>query len=212
MKLMIDDKHRSMPWAEVDTVVFDVGNVLLSFEPRRVLEEYVPEAPELYDDLTLHIFKSPYWCMQDRGSATPQEVTDAMVLSCPNLEPYIRRVMAHWVEMKHVIDEGVEALRMCKAHGKKLVVLSNYGDEAFSIVDAKYDFFRLFDGMVISSRVHMVKPEPAIYAEVIRRFSLDPARTLFIDDSMANIEAALEAGWQGLCFNAPGKLRAFIGA
>lgn len=208
--MMIDDKYARMPWDEIDAVVFDVGNVLLSFDPAGILKDLVPEVPELHPLLLQKIFHSPYWCMRDHGIISEQEAEDAMIAGDERIAPYVRRVMNGWIEMKDVLPEGLAALNACKAHGKKLYVLSNYADEPFAHVDAKYDFFRLFDGKVISSRVKLVKPDPAIFTHVIHSFGLTPARTLFIDDSPANIESALAMGWQGFCVNAPGKLAAFF--
>jgi HAD superfamily hydrolase (TIGR01509 family) len=104
----------------------------------------------------------------------------------------------------------VEALKTCKAHGVKLYALTNYADKEFAYACKKHDFFSLFDDYVVSGRLHMVKPGFDIYKHLIDRFGLDPARTLFIDDSPANIEGALECGWQGICYNRGGKLQDFF--
>ena len=96
------------------------------------------------------------------------------------------------------------------AHGKRVFVLSNYQREAFDRVEREYPFFALFEGRVVSAREGMIKPNADIYECLTQRYGLDPARTLFIDDTAANIEAALHLGWQGFCLNAPGKLSAFI--
>ncbi len=209
IRLMIDDLYSSMPWDKFDAVVFDVGNVLLTWTPEEQLNRLIPEQPDLHAELTVRIFKSPYWCMRDRGSASVEEVIDAMSANAPELEPYVRRVMTRWNDLP-VIQEGVAALKACKSHGMKLYALTNYADKEFAYACQKHDFFSLFDDYVVSGRLHMVKPGRQIYDHLINKFSLDPARTLFIDDSPANIEAALDAGWQGLCFNQPGKLARFF--
>ena len=105
----------------------------------------------------------------------------------------------------------METLRLCKAKGKRCLILSNYRAESFRQIEEKFDFFRLADGMVISSRVHLLKPTAEIYHYLLDHFRLDGNRTLFIDDAPANIEGALRCGIQGLCFNAPGKLKRFFG-
>ena len=207
--LTIDDRCSSIPWDEIDQVVFDVGNVLLTFSPQRILEEYASDVPELHSALMQAIFRSPYWPMMDRGVVDLEQATELMITGHKDLEPYIRPVMHNWVQMKDVITEGVDALRLCKAKGKKAYVLSNYGT-AFDIVEQKYDFFRLFDGLAVSYRLKMIKPDPAIYRYVIDTWHLTPARTLFIDDSPANIETAIVSGWQGFCFDRPGKLKHFL--
>ena len=184
--------------------------MLLSFQPAEILRELVPEVPQLHPLLTAKIFHSPYWVMMDHGLMNLAEATEAMIGPDKALEEPIRRVMGGWVEMKHVLPEGLEALEMCRAHGKRTYVLSNYGDDAFRIVDEKYDFFRLFDGKIISSRVKLIKPDRAIYDLLTDTFRLERSRTLFLDDAPANIETALHVGWQGFCVNRPGKLHAFL--
>ncbi|MDD6049908.1 MAG: HAD family phosphatase [Clostridiales bacterium] len=210
LRLMIDDQYPFMPWDKIDAVVFDVGNVLLSWTPQEQLSRIIPERPDLHAELTTRIFKSPYWCMRDRGSATVEEVIAGMSATAPELETYIRRVMKEWIDLP-VIPEGVHALKACQAHGVKRYALTNFADEEFAIACKKYDLFDLFDDFVVSGRLHMVKPCREIYDHLIDKFALTPARTLFIDDSPPNIEAALDAGWQGLCYNRAGKLNDFFG-
>ena len=209
MNLMIDDKYASMPWDEIDTVVFDVGNVLLAWTPQEILTRVLPDHPELYEELTNRVFKSPYWVMRDRGSATVEGVIHAMSITAPELEPYIRKILNEWIDIP-AMPEGVEALRTCKAHGKKLYALTNYADKEFAYACEKHDFFALFDGLFVSGREHTIKPGLDIYARMQQRFGFDPACTLFIDDSVMNIEAALESGWQALCYNRAGKLAEFF--
>ena len=209
MNLMIDDKYTTMPWDEIDAVVFDVGNVLLLWSFEELLTRLVPDHPELHEELAVRVFKSPYWCMRDRESATVEEVIAAMSKTAPELEPVIRHILLNWKDIPPV-PEGVEALKACKAHGKKIYALTNYADKEFAYACQKHDFFSLFDDYVVSGREHLVKPGHEIYELLTARFGLDPARTLFIDDSPANIEGALHCGWQGLCFNRKGKLRQFF--
>lgn len=208
---MIDDKYEHMPWDEIDAVVFDVGNVLIRFDPQALLEELVPDAPEMHGRLMTRVFRSPYWCMRDHGIITTEDAIEAMTGRDQAIAPYVRRIMTEWIDLKVTIPEGIEAIRTCKAHGKKVYVLSNYADEPFAFADAKFDFFRLFDGKIISGRVKLEKPEPAIYSCLTHTFDLRPHRTMFIDDSYANIESALAMGWQALLYDRPGKLRDFLG-
>lgn len=210
IRLMIDDMYDTMPWDQFDAVVFDVGNVLLSWKSQELLDMLIPERPDLHGELTIRIFKSPYWCMRDRGSATLEEVIAAMSTGATELEPYIRRVMEGWIDLP-AMPEGVAALKACKAHGVKVYALTNYADKEFAHACATNDFFALFDDYVVSAREHLIKPGHEIYEVLISRYGLDPARTLFIDDTPANIEGALHCGWQGLCYNRPGKLTHFFG-
>ena len=208
---MIDDRCKTMPWDEIDNVVFDVGNVLLTFSPDKILAEVLPGCPEKYPALKHAVFSSPYWVMMDLGAASQEELTALMVSTAPELKEEITAIMQNWVRVKEPIAEGIHALEACHAHGKKLYVLSNYGRHPFETVESHFDFFRLFDGKVVSSHIHLLKPDPAIYRHLTDTFGLEPARTLFIDDNPPNICAAIWAGWQGLCFNRQGKLNRFFG-
>ena len=209
IRLMLNDQYPTMPWDVIDAVVFDVGNVLLSWKGQEILDRLLPERPDLHEELLVRVFRSPYWSMRDRGSATLDEVIDAMSRTAPELEPYVRRIMEGWIDLP-AMEEGVNALKTCKSHGVKLYALTNYADKEFAHACVTHDFFQLFDGFIVSGREHLVKPGLEIYARLIREFDLDPARTLFIDDSPMNIEAALESGWQGICYNKEGLLRDFF--
>lgn len=209
IRLMIDDQYDRMPWDKIDTVVFDVGNVLLSWKAQELLDRIVPERPDLHAELAERVFRSPYWSMRDRGSATVEEVIGAMSLRAPELEPYIRRIMKEWIDLP-AMPEGVETLKICKEHGMELYALTNYADGEFAYACEQHNFFSLFDGLLVSGREHTVKPGLDIYRLLINRFGLNPERTLFIDDSVLNIEAALVSGLQALLYNRDGKLREFF--
>lgn len=210
MHLMLDDQFSAMPWADIDAVVFDVGNVLIAWDCAAILHALLPERPDLHAELTTRVFHSPYWTMRDRDSATREEVIAAMSRTAPELSPYIRRVMEGWNDLPD-IPEGVEALKTCKAHRKKVYALTNYAADEFAHTRCTHAFFDLFDGIIVSGQEKLIKPGLEIYAHLIFRYGLDPKRTLFIDDSPANIEAALESGWQAICYNRAGKLAKFFG-
>lgn len=210
MNRMIDDLYPSMPWDQLDTIVFDVGNVLLDFHPWEIMENLFPGQKELHQKMYERAFISPYWAMMDRGTLTLAEAAVMMAGNDPELLEPMQYLMANWIEMKKTVPEGVEALYAAKAHGKRLIVLSNYNSEGFHYVKEKHEFFNLFDEFAVSADLHMVKPEMEIYKYVEDAFGIDPARTLFIDDNFVNIEAALHRGWQGFCLNMPGKLHTYI--
>ena len=158
-----DDIYETMPWDAVDAVVFDVGQVLLSYNPQEILDEHVPDRPDLHPILLEKIFRSPYWLMRDHGLMTRDEAIEVMIGRDEPLRPYITRVMHNWVDLKKVLPEGLKTLQSCKAHGKKVYVLSNYADDAFAVVEHKYDFFNLFDAKFVSGRLKLMKPLSLIH-------------------------------------------------
>ena len=206
----IDDQYETMPWDELDAVVFDVGNVLLSYSPEEELEAFFPGETELHERLMEKIIKTPYWNMMDRGTLSVQQAIGHMTGRDRVLEPMIRRFMENWLDFTHPIDEGVQAVKSCLAHGKRVFVLSNYQKESFATVESRFDFFGLFEGKVVSAREGLLKPNADIYEFLTNTYHVEPSRTLFIDDTPANIEGAMYVGWQGFCFNRPGKLAAFV--
>ena len=210
MRLTIDDQYQRMPWDALDAVVFDVGNVLVVFSPEELTAELFPGDPELGRRIREHVTSTPYWCMLDHGTLSYEEALTAMTVHAPELREAVSRFLYGWMDLKHTVPEGIEALRAVKAHGKKAYIISNYHDGAFRHVEQKYDFFRLFDGKVISARVGLLKPDPVIFQLASRTFGLVPERTLFIDDAPLNVEAAMNLGWQGFCLNRPGALSRFL--
>lgn len=211
MRLMLHDRCSVMPWDTIDNVVFDVGNVLLAYQPDELLRALLPDHEEDYPALMRHVFQSPYWHMMDRGAVSPEEAFMLMGSSRPALRPLIERIRQGWNGCLGVIDEGVQALKICKEHGKRCYVLSNYASDPFEESYQKHpEIFSLFDGIVVSARERLIKPDQRIYRCLIDRYRLDPERTLFIDDSSANVEAAMECGMQAVHFHSPGVLSRFI--
>lgn len=211
MKRMIDTLYPSMPWDEVDAVVFDIGNVLVAMDEHQVLRAMFPDDPQLQHRVLLHTLRSPYWHMLDSGELGMEECVDAMTEGDISLREPVRMFVTGWPDYRFVVEEGKNAVLNCKKHGKKLYLLSNYPSEHYERNLREYDFFSLFDGAVISARVGMLKPRFGIYRYLTDTYGLTPERTLFIDDSSANIEAALMLGWKGFCLNEPGKLERFMG-
>lgn len=208
---LINDLYPSMPWDEIDAVVFDIGKVLVTIDEEAVLKAMFPDDGELRARVRLHTTQSPYWVMLDAGTLTMDECVKAMAGKDTALLEPIRRFVTGWPDYRYVIEEGKQAVLTCKAHGKKLYLLTNYAYEHFQRNMREYDFFSLFDGAVVSSIEHQLKPKPDIYNTLTQRYGLNPKRTLFIDDTPANIEGAFAAGWHGFCMNEPGMLAAFLG-
>ncbi len=210
-RLMIDNIYPSMPWNEIDAVVFDIGNVLVGMDEHVVLKDMFPDDEELRQAVYRHTLRSPYWNMLDSGSLSMEECCRAMAEGDEVLLEPVRRFVTGWPEYRYIVEEGVAAARECKRRGKKLYLLSNYPAEHYERNRRDYDFFDLFDGAVISVYVHMLKPRVEIYKYLISEYSLEPSRVLFIDDSAPNVATALELGWHGLCYNEPGKIARFFG-
>lgn len=181
---------------EIKNIVFDLGGVVFARDPRKFEPEFIkffsyimlPEMPR-------------FWEEYDRGMSTYDEViTDlAEYNSCDRelAEKNLRRSILTQEEIP-ATKSLVEALKVA---GYRLYVLSNMSLEFIEFLHTK-EVYKNFEGEVVSCYEHIVKPEAEIYKILVDRYQLNEAETLFIDDRKANIEAAIELGWQGFHFDA----------
>ncbi|MEQ8587561.1 MAG: HAD family phosphatase [Thalassobaculaceae bacterium] len=186
--------------ADVNAVVFDIGNVLIRWDPRilyRKLFTHVDmTADERRVDWFLETVCPPDWNLeQDRGRRIADAEAEAIGRH-PEYAPQIRAFYGRFQEMiPGEIPQTVAALRRAKSAGMPVHGLTNFGAETFSATAKRFDFLRSFDTVVVSGEEGVIKPDPAIFNRLIERAGLDPARTAFIDDSSANIEAARALGF-----------------
>ncbi len=147
-----------------------------------------------------------------KGSISGKEILE-LVDTTPGqfdnwAEESLVRALAHmifskeiFVSTRYLVPDGVAFIRHCKQAGHKLYILSNWDPASFTIMQERYaDFFNLFDGIIISGDVGMLKPDPAIFAYLLQRYNLDPVRTFYIDDRPENITAAQEFGIHGCLY------------
>ena len=175
----------------IKNIVFDLGNVLLDFEPDSYLEKLGYKG-EIKAELMENIFGSDEWLMLDRGTISQPEAVEKWQQRNPELKEEIAEVMAGWEKILTLKNDSLEILKSLAEKNYNLYILSNFHKKAFKYVNQKYDFFKYFDDRVISAEVQMVKPEAQIYDYLLNEFDLNPEETLFIDDSKENIKAALE--------------------
>lgn len=204
------ESHAVMPWENIDNVVFDIGNVLLTFDPEKMLDQVFGENTPLKAELLRRVFRSPYWLELDRGTLTDEEAAERMTQEKRELLPAVEQVLTQRKYLKEPIEEGIFALKRCKQRKKRAYVLSNYHKSSFEYVLKKFDFFSDFDGYVISYALHVLKPEQEIYQELLARYTLDPKRTLFLDDVQENVDAAQKMGIQGFLVQDYAELRRFF--
>ena len=178
-----------------DTIVLDVGNVLLTFDPPAVAG-LLPEAyrGRLYGAL---FGETRLWSKFDLGAecsaAVAQEAARAAGL--PEQSAWVMYLLEHFPEtMLPLPLYGM--IPELKALGKKLYALTNYPEPSFTLTCARFPLLDLLDGAVVSSREKTVKPDPAIYRILTARYSLSPASALFIDDTAANADAAARMGFR----------------
>ncbi|MGE5630386.1 MAG: HAD family hydrolase [Caulobacteraceae bacterium] len=196
----------------IHNVIFDLGNVLLDFKPLQYLSQKYG-SKEIIESLYKNVFCSNEWVELDRGTLTLEQAIDSMSARNPEIEPYVKELMYNLDRILIPITGTVKLLEELKASNKyKLYLLSNFHLDAFLKVSSKYSFFKLFDGMVVSSYIKVLKPEPKIFEHLMSVYYLSPSESVFIDDVMENLEAAHKLGIETIHFTTPDILRKELGS
>ncbi len=189
----------------ITNIVFDLGNVLLNYKPFPYLrDQYAPEEAEL---LFRAIFGSAVWLELDRGMVSNQEAIEKIRMNCSGYDNEICNIINNWPEILTPIAGSIEILLDLKSKGYALYLLSNFHETAFQEVLEKHDFFRCFDGMTVSFQEKIIKPYREIYDSLCSHYRIKPEESVFIDDSLANIEAAEAAGFHTIHFIDPEQMR-----
>ncbi|MDQ3387823.1 MAG: HAD family phosphatase [Actinomycetota bacterium] len=184
----------------IETVVFDLGGVLIDWNPRYLYRKIFDDESEMEYFLT-KIATMEWHLEQDRGR-TMKEATEILAAKYPEHDAEIRAFYDRWPEMfDGPIHGTVEILRELRDLGYPLHALTNYSAEAFVLARRDYDFLEWFDQIIVSGEEGMIKPDRELYAVLIARTGLDPATTVFIDDSIPNVAAARELGFTGVAFD-----------
>src|SRR6056297_3471777 len=142
----------------IRNIVFDLGNVLLDFDPDSYLED-LGYKDRTKEKLKSEIFETEEWLMLDRGTISQEEAVKRWQRRNPGLKNKITDVMAGWEKILTLKEDSFQILKSLAEQNYNLYILSNFHQKAFSYVSKKYDFFNFFDGQVISAEVELVKPE-----------------------------------------------------
>lgn len=196
----------------VHTVVFDLGNVLIRWDPRILFKKMFAEDEAAMEHFLTQVCNSEWNEQQDRGRPWKDGI-DLAIQEHPSHERHIRAFHERWEEMiPGAIDETVAILAELRALNVRLLALTNWSDETFPIALRRFPFLAWFEGIVVSGRERLVKPDPAIFRLLIERYQLVPASTVFIDDSIRNVEASIKEGLRGIHFEGADDLRARLRA
>lgn len=192
--------------ALVDTVIFDLGNVLIEWDRRNLYSKLIDDADEL-DHFLDTVMTLEVNAQLDRGTPLG-EVVRPVAERNPKYRELIEVFAERWIEtLGDVITGSVDILLELASREVPLFALSNWGRDTFALIESDYEFFQAFDAMVISGQEGVVKPDPEIFEILCERHGLTPQRSVFIDDSPVNVEAALALGFDALLFESPALLR-----
>jgi HAD superfamily hydrolase (TIGR01509 family) len=180
-------------------VVFDIGNVLLRWNPRNLYRNVFDDEERMERFLATALgmdFVSHTDIADDFAGAL-----EARARSFPEFAEELRMFRPRWIEtLGGPIEENVALLRRLRASGKPVYALSNFAYETFALAESHHDFLSEFDDRVISGHVGVAKPEPRIYQILFERVGRQPSELLFIDDSLANVRAAEAVGMPAIHF------------
>jgi 2-haloacid dehalogenase len=180
----------------IKAIVFDYGGVLLNWDPRNLYSRYFQDNPLAIDEFLSEVHFMEWNAEQDRGRPFKEGIS-LLTNQHPQHERLIRAYHEDWEHsIVGAIPGTVEILKRVKQRGYPVFGLSNWSAETFPIMRRKFGFFDLFDDMVISGEVGMIKPDPRIFNLLLKKIGLPADQCLLIDDSDRNIAAAGEAGFR----------------
>jgi 2-haloacid dehalogenase len=192
---------------EIRHIVFDIGKVLIHYDPNIPYSRLIPDAEErkwFFDHVCTHEWNVE----QDRGR-TWLEAEEILLEKFPDREEHIRAFRKYWHEMvPYAYERSVAHLERFVAEGRDVTLLTNFAADTFDQASGIFPFLKRARGVTVSARVGLIKPDAAIYERHTRAFGLDPKATLFIDDSLANVEAARAYGWNAIRYTDPDQLDA----
>lgn len=190
-------------------VVFDLGGVLIDWNPRHLYRKMFDDEAEMERFLS-EICSSAWNEQMDRGMPFEEGVA-TLSRKHPELAPYIEAFWSRWPEMIAGAIEGTVAI-LETLHGKgvPLYALSNWSAQTWPLAKDRFAFFGLFNGLVISGLEGTMKPEPEIFHILRDRHGIDPSDAVFIDDNPANVAAAESLGFSGILFSDPAELSAAL--
>jgi 2-haloacid dehalogenase len=193
--------------SEIKAIVFDFGGVLIEWDPRNLYSRYFPEEPQAMEDFLAEVSFMEWNAQQDKGRPFAEAV-ELLSRQFPHHAHLINAYQENWKEsITGSIDGTVKLLRMLKEKGYLLYGLSNWSAETFPIVQHEFEFLNLFDGIILSGEVKLIKPEPEIFKLCLQRIGQPADQCLFIDDSEVNIIAARKLGFDTVHFISPEHLK-----
>jgi 2-haloacid dehalogenase len=191
---------------KIDTVIFDLGGVLIDWNPDYVFDKIFDD-----QDRKQHFFENictAEWNEEQDAGRSLEDATEMLVAKHPEWETEIRAYYGRWPEMLGgPLHDTVEILKQIKEAGShRLYALTNWSAETFPVALDLFDFLHWFEGIVVSGIEKTRKPFTDFYQILFNRYDVRPERAVFIDDNFRNVEAAKSLGLHGIHFSSPAQL------
>lgn len=192
---------------EIRHIVFDIGKVLIHYDPNLPFQRIIPD-PDERANFFATVCTHDWNIEQDRGRSW-SEAEDLLISEFPEHEANIRAFRQYWAEMvPHAYDDSVAVMTRLIEAGHDVTMLTNFAADTFSEARKMYPFLNLPRGVTVSGEVGLIKPDVAIYERHATDYGLSPAHCVFIDDSYPNVEGARAAGWKAVHFTGAEQLKA----
>lgn len=194
---------------EIRSVLFDIGNVFVPWDPRRLYEKLIPNKDEL-DTFLTQVVTTDWHAEHDRGRPFAEGVA---LLSrwFPDHADLIQQFDSRWEEtIGPAFTDTIQILERLVAKGIPCYALTNFSAEKFPAFRRQNPFTDLFDGIVVSGEEKLIKPDPRLFEVTLERFSLRAQETLFIDDRLVNVLSAEQMQMTGHVFVNADRLRAHL--
>ena len=185
--------------SKVETIIFDLGGVLIDWNPKYVYRQIFNGDEEKVDWFLDNICTSDWNVEQDAGR-TFKDATQFLISQYPQYEEWIRIYYDRWEDMLGgPIQDSVLLLdKLKKANTHQLYALTNWSAEAFPVALQRYDFLQHFEGILVSGEEKMRKPFPKIYELILDRYKLNAEKSVFIDDNLDNVLGAQKVGMKAI--------------
>ena len=195
-----------MSAARFDTVVFDLGGVLVDWNPRYLYRQLFDDEAAM-ERFLAEVCTSQWNERQDEGRSWAEAIA-GLSAEYPQHAALIAAYRERWSDMlSGPIAASVAILDELRARGVPLYALTNWSQETFPLARQRFAFMDAFLGIVVSGEERLIKPDPTIFRRLLDRYGLDAARTIYIDDAPRNVEAAARLGMHALQFRDAATLR-----
>jgi 2-haloacid dehalogenase len=187
--------------SKINTIIFDLGAVLIDWNPRYMYRKIFKTEEEM--EWFLENITTGDWNENQDAGYPLHKATEELIAKHPEWESEIRSYYGRWIEMLgEQIHETVEILdRLQKNNSFKLYALTNWSAETFPKALERFEFLKWFDGIVVSGEEKTRKPFPEFFKILLERYNIDPSTSLLIDDNLRNIKGAEAVGINGIQFS-----------
>jgi 2-haloacid dehalogenase len=193
---------------QINTIIFDLGGVLIDWNPLYVFTDLIPD-----EERRTYFFETvctSHWNEQQDGGTPIAQATAERIALFPEWENEIRAYYGRWVEMLGDANHGtVEILKnLIDSPDYRVYALTNWSAETFPIAKSieRFQFLHWFEGTLVSGEEMMIKPQPEIYEAILTRYDIDRTKAIFIDDNHRNVIASKAIGLEAIHFQSSEQL------